>query len=258
MSDAPRLAALVGALSIVLAACGAGGPGAPAPTLDGRTFLSTRVDGHALVAGTRIRLTFRDGTDLGASAGCNSIGGTYAIVGGVLQVQAGGMTEMGCDPERHAQDDWLVAFLSSNPSVTLAGNDLTLTKDGTTIRLLDREIAEPDLALVGPVWTLDSIIQGDAVWSVPGGVVATLTFKPDGTVDVNAGCNRGGGPATVQGNQLAFGAIATTKMACQPPAGTVESAVLGVLGQGQVTFAIDAARLTLIAPNGSGLAFTAG
>jgi heat shock protein HslJ len=257
MSNVARLAVLTGALtSLLLAACGSA---APAPvTLDGRTFLSTGVDGHALVGGTQVQLTFHDGTSIGASAGCNSIGGTYTVVNGALRVQAGGMTEMGCDPARHDQDDWLVAFLTSNPTVTLSGNDLTLTKDGTTIRLLDREVAQPDLPLVGPVWTLDSIIAGDAVSSVPGGVVATLTFTPDGNVQVNAGCNTGGGSAAVQGGTILFGAIATTKRACEAPAGQVESAVLEVLRQGQVAFTIDAARLTLVTPDGKGLGFISG
>jgi heat shock protein HslJ len=255
MTYAPRLAAVLGALAILVAACGA----TPAPpTLDGRTFVSTGVDGHVLVPGTQIVLTFRNGTDLGASAGCNTIGGTYTLANGVLRVQAGGMTEMGCDPDRHAQDDWLIDFLTSEPRITLLGNDLTLAKDGTTIRLLDREIAQPDQPLIGPVWTLDSLIQGDAVASVPGGVRATLTFTPDGQVQVDAGCNTGGGTAGVQGDRITFGPIGTTKRACEAPAAAVESAVLGVLGQGQVTFAIDASRLTIVAPNGTGLGFTTG
>ena len=61
------------------------------------------------------------------------------------------------------------------------------------MRLLDREVAEPDLNIVGPTWTVESIIHGDAVSSVPAGAIATLVFKADGTIDVNAGCNRGGG-----------------------------------------------------------------
>jgi heat shock protein HslJ len=256
MSNAPRLAAVIGILSLLLAACGGTGP--QAPTLDGRTFVSTAVNGHALVPGSQVQLTFRDGRDLGASAGCNTIGGTYTLTDGVLRLQAAQMTEMGCDPERHAQDEWLVEFLSAGPALTLTGNELTLARDGTTIRLVDREVAQPDLPLAGPVWTLESLIVGDAVGSIPGGVVATLTFGPDGRVDVNAGCNRGGGTAIVDGDQIAFGPIATTKMACQGPAGDIEAAMLDVLRAGRLTFAIDASRLTLLAPNGRGLGFVGG
>lgn len=256
MSNAARLAVLAAALSSILTAC-AGATPAP-PTLAGRTFLSTGVDGRALVAGSRIQLRFADGADLGASAGCNTIGGTYRLDGNVLVVTAGGMTEMGCDPERHQQDDWLAAFLSSRPTFSLDGNDLTLGSGGTTIRLLDREVAEPDLPIAGPVWTLDSIISGDAVSSVPGGVVATLTVHPDGTVELSPGCNGGSSTITTQGDQLRFGPILTTKMACQGPAGDVERTVLGVLGGGPLTFSIDASVLTLRDPNGNGLGFRAG
>ena len=50
-------------------------------------------------------------------------------------------TEIGCDPPRHDQDEWLSGFLTSSPTVTLSGNELTLTKDTTTIELVDREVA---------------------------------------------------------------------------------------------------------------------
>ena len=49
-----------------------------AASLDGRTFLSTGVQGQTLVPGSTIRLSFKDG-QLGISAGCNRMGGAYSI-----------------------------------------------------------------------------------------------------------------------------------------------------------------------------------
>ena len=92
------------------------------------------------------------------------------------------MTEMGCDPALHDQDEWLSQFLGSDPQIALDGDELTLTSGGVTITLLDREVADPDLPLVGTTWTVTSIISGDAVSTVPDGAEATFEFADDGTV----------------------------------------------------------------------------
>jgi heat shock protein HslJ len=155
------------------------------------------------------------------------------------------MTEMGCDQPRHDQDDWVFGFLGSKPMVALAGNDLTLTAGDVVIRLLDREIADPDLPLVGPTWTVNSIVTGDAVSSIPDGVVATLTFSGDGRVAVASGCNQGGGSYAVEGGRIRFAEIVLTKMACDGARGQMEAAVLAVLQADNLTYAIDAGSLTL-------------
>jgi len=237
-------------LVLLLAACTAAPGGGAGNSLDGHDFLSTSVteDGadRPLVDGTRIRISFDDG-QLGASAGCNTIGGTYRIDNGVLVFEGGGMTEMGCDDPRHAQDDWLAEFLGSRPTVTQSGSDLTLTAGGTVITLQDSEVAEPDLPLTGTTWTVDSIISGDAVSSVPNGAVATITLSDDGRVEVHTGCNQGGGRFEVSGETLRFVDVAVTEMACDGPGGQLEAAVLPVLGADGLTWAIDAGTLTLMA-----------
>lgn len=221
--------------------------GAPPAAIAGRDFLSTAisVDGaaKALVPGTRIRLSFRDG-DLGASAGCNLMSGSYALAGGRLAVDGLGMTEMGCDPQRHAQDEWLAAFLTSGPTVSLEGDDLLLTGAGIAIRLADRRVADPDVPLVGTVWTVDSIIVFDGVSSVPQGVFATLQLRPDGGFDVATGCNQGSGRVTIDASSLRFSDLGLTRMACMGPAGEMEAHFLRILGA-DVAYRVDARSLTL-------------
>lgn len=236
----------------------------PAPTanapvgLIGRQFLSTvvTVDGapFALVAGTRIRLTFDNGR-LSANVGCNTIGGNLTIDGNKLVFSGASMTEMGCDPARMSQDDWLVTLLSSSPSFVLNGNDLTLTSGTTVVTLLDREVAEPDQPLVGPAWSLVSLINGDVASSVPVGVTASLTFAPDGTFAMNDGCNSGGGKYAINGDAITFSDVVMTEMACAGAAGQIEQAVLFVIGaNGPITFAIDAGSLSIMA-GAAGLQF---
>jgi heat shock protein HslJ len=239
------LLAVVAIPLVVLAGC----RGATAAPLEGRTFLSTGVTdkgvARPLVPGTEIRLTFAKDGQLGVNAGCNHMGGTYRIEGSTLRFEGGAMTDMACDEPRAKQDDFVFGFLGSRPSVALAGNDLVLTAGDVVIRLLDREIADPDLPLVGPIWTVNSIATGDAVSSIPEGVTATLTFDAAGRVAVQTGCNQGGGSYAVEGDRIRFAEIALTKMACDAARGQMETAVMAVLQADNLVYAIDAGSLTL-------------
>ncbi len=239
---------LTAALALMAILASAGCAAAAATSLGEREFLSVNVtDGgapHPLVPDTRIRLSF-SGTNLGASAGCNSIGGTYRVEGGRLVFEGGGMTEMGCDQARHEQDDWLVAFLASKPTVRLDADDLTLESGSVIVTLRDRTVVEPDANIVGPTWTLASLIQGDAVSSVAQGQSATLRFNADSSFELFAGCNRGGGTWKAVGGGIQFSEILLTKMACDGPASVIESAMLGVLEAASNSAEIKSNMLTL-------------
>ncbi|MDP9225209.1 MAG: META domain-containing protein [Actinomycetota bacterium] len=241
-------------LPLVLWACAAApAVSTPSPTpspdpasLGGRTFMSVDVtrDGGAaqLVPGTQIRLSF-NGDQLSASAGCNSMSGAYRLDGDRLLLANAGVTEMGCDAPRQAQDDWLFRTLGGQPTLALKGNELTVTLDATVINFLDREVADPDLQLVGPLWTVESIISGETVSSVPQGATATFKFGADGTVDLQTGCNSGGGKFATDGNTLRFIDTVTTDRACAGAA--LEAAVVRLLSAAAVDYEIDAQVLTL-------------
>ena len=245
-----RVALVAAILATTLGACAAA-----APALNDREFLSVGVtEGgapKALVAGTRITLRFSE-ADVGANAGCNSLGGTYRIELGKLVYEAGAQTAMGCDPPLEAQNAWLIEFLASNPTITLVGNDLRLDNGAISIHLLDREVANPDLNIVGPTWTVESIIAGDAVSSVPNGAAATIVFKADGSFELDSGCNRGGGTWKLDGGGIAFSGLMLTKMACAGVGAQLEGAVVAVIAEGSVLASIEADVLTL-SRDGSGL-----
>jgi heat shock protein HslJ len=259
---------------LILAGCAtAGGPsgGSGAPSdgappngdpdaVDGRTFLSTAItqdgDDFALVDGTQVRIAFADG-QVSVNAGCNTIGGTYLVADGRLQFDGGSMTEMGCDPALHDQDEWVSQFLGSDPQVALDGDELTLTSGGVVMTLLDREVADPDLPLTGTTWTVTSIITGDAVSTVPDGATSTFEFADDGTVSVHTGCNTGGGRYELDGSTLRFADVAVTEMACDGAGGQLESFVLPILGADGLEIAIEAGSLTMMAGN-DGLGLTGG
>ena len=257
-----HLVALALSSLLGLAAC-TGGAATPSPSsppasadpatgLDGRTFLSTGISGGTLVAGSQVRIAFAGG-NIAASAGCNSMSGAYTIVGDRLDVGLLATTEMACDEPLMAQDTW-VASLLDGATITLDGDTLTLAKDGVSLTLQDREVADPDRPLLGTRWLVDGLISGDAVSSVPQGVTAALVFA-EGRVNVEAGCNTGGGTATIGDSSIVFGPIALTKMACDGPAMAVEQAVTAVLS-GEAGYAIEAGSLT-ITNGATGLVFRA-
>ena len=168
----PPLAGLL-VLVVALAACGdsetvVGGAAESEDSsgllLDGRQFWSVSVleDGveRSLVEGTRISLRFDNG-NIGASAGCNSMGGPYQVDDNQqLTATEMAITEMGCDPERHAQDEFVAAILTAHPRLTISGDHLTLATDTVTIEFLDTDVADPDRPLIGTHWTVTGFIQG--------------------------------------------------------------------------------------------------
>ena len=58
----------------------------------------------------------------------------------------------------------------------------------------------------------------------------TATFD-DGRLAGSTGCNRYTGPYSVEGETLQLGAVASTRMACVPPADAVEREFLAALEQ---------------------------
>ncbi len=226
------------------AACGGGSSPSPtAETLEGRTFLSTGVEGQSLVAGSVVRITFQAG-QLSVRAGCNSMGGPYRIDGDLLVPGQLSTTEMACDPLLMAQDQW-VGDLLGGATIAIGHNPLTLTKGTVRLMLLNRVVADPDRPLVGTRWVVDGVISGGAVSNLPAGIVAAVTFG-DGAVIVEAGCNQGGGSARITDAAIEFGPIGLTKKGCEPPAMSVELAVTQVLS-GTIAYRIEAGTLTLSA-----------
>ena len=264
--------------TLLVAACGSGegsspdaAPPAPAgAALDGREFWSTDVtengDPRPLVEGTRIQLRF-DAGRIGASAGCNSIGGEYSIVDGTLVVSPIAMTEIGCEPARHAQDDFVVATLSASPSVWLEDDTLRLATGTATIELLDRQVADPDRPLVGTSWEVTGFLDGPAATSFATEAPASVVFSADSTMSGFDGCTSFtapveiadgsvGGPVEEDG-ELQFGPVERgDARGCAAPEGYVE-AFDRLFETGEATYDIDGAKLTVVSGAGGGATFVA-
>jgi heat shock protein HslJ len=250
MSKWWAIAAGVGLLA--LAGCGGDSGSGSGRDLDGRTFVSTSAT-PALVAGTRLRVSFTDG-HVSAQAGCNTMGGTVAFDGDTLVVTEMGQTEMGCEPRLMQQDERIATFLTSKPRWSLDGDSLVLTKASTRVTLVDRKVAEPDRPLRGTTWVVDDVGDGDTV-SHAGGPVATLQFDAT-TLRGSSGCNSVTAGIAVHGPTITVSAPTWTDRRCLQAA-PYEDAMRAVL-QGDVTFAIDGDALRLTGSGGTSIGLRAG
>lgn len=239
-----RVLAVPAATALLLTACGESARGGPsgagdAATSDelaGRTFVSDDVSGapQPWVGGTRLSLTFGKDGELTAQAGCNTVGGGYTLDGGALDVPGSlSMTEMACDEPRMAQDEWVADFLGEAPDYALTEDTLTLTRGDTTVRLVDREVAQPDRSLAGTRWVLEAMVYGSdetgAVSSVPAGVHSWLRVSAAGAAEVWTGCREVEARAEVGDATLTVLALASTDPGCADAAGPVEDAVQATL-----------------------------
>lgn len=243
---------VVALVALLASGCGSRSAGQGESDVRGKVFTSTAVTEQgkprALVDGTKVELRFTDDGRLLATAGCNQMQGPVALDDGKLQVTDLSTTTMGCpSPDLHTQDEWLSKLLSATPAWRRDGQNLVITGSNAEIVLAP----ESPATLEGGIWRLESLIEADAVSSVPGRVPATLKFE-NGKVSVFTGCNDGSASYKVDGQTITFDSLVHTDKACGPDETTVEKAVVAAL-TGQVTYKIDRSSLTLTNTKGEGV-----
>jgi heat shock protein HslJ len=108
----------------------------------------------------------------------------------------------------------------------------------------DEAVAE---SFVGVPWQLSSGLDVDR-WEV---TPPSATFA-EGTVGGSTGCNRFTASYTVDGDSLRIGAVASTRMACRPPADAVERVYLAALAR-VAGWRSDDAELVLLDEDGAEL-----
>jgi heat shock protein HslJ len=86
---------------------------------------------------------------------------------------------------------------------------------------------EEAATLVGPVWLAEQV-AGAALPTEPQ---ITLQFGADGRAAGKGGCNQYSGPYQAAGNGISFGAMVSTKMACDGDVMEREQAYLDLLGR---------------------------
>lgn len=249
--------------AIALAGCGEKSPDDDGPAkgvdeieLSGTYVVTGVTDGgepHAVVKGSEIRLTFADG-NLGLQAGCNSMSGDYTLDGDQLTVGQVGGTDMGCPAPLMDQDAWLIGLFDQ--PVTVGEDPLTLTSGDVVLTLADRESVSPDRPLLGTTWTLDGVITGESVSSVPRGPDVELMIGEDGQATVSGLCNGFGAETTIQDDEITWVAGMRTLMACEDPARQELDNQVSALLSGATAYEIEEKTLTLTRGD-AGLTFQA-
>jgi heat shock protein HslJ len=247
---------LLVAMSLVATACGddstsndAAAPIAVAD-LQGKQYELVDAVGIAVPEGSALTMHFIV-TNLAISGGCNNMSGGWRIESNRLMVPRLAQTNKACDEALMTFDAQVAQVVSSQPTITLDGEKMSLARDAATLNF--RELTVADAALEGTPWTVTGTVANDAVTGVSS-EPATLLFK-DGTLELFAGCNSGSGTYTTTDTTIEFGPIALTKKACEGAATELETAVTGVL-QGTATYEVVGTELSITGADGSGLILT--
>lgn len=181
------------------------------------------------------------------STGCNHYAYNYTADGQALKFSEPGpvITLMACPEPLMQQEADFLKVMSAVTGYTLEGGHLTLTgADGVLVF----EVATP-LPLEGTAWSLNGIAQNDAVVSTAVDEQITLALK-EGRANGFAGCNEYFGAYELQGNGLTFGALASTRKACEGDPGQREMEFLAALER-VAGFRIERGQLTLLDGDGN-------
>lgn len=185
--------------------------------------------------------------EAGGAGGCNGFFGSYHVDGLLLSFGPIGSTQMFCEGPEQAVED---AYLAALGEVAYWG----ITDDGS-LSLQDAEQMEvlsftsAGTGIEGITWLLRSQSVDGTLTNVPDGVLVSLRLL-DGQAGGNGGCNRYSTSYLIDGDNIEFGQLATTLMACEDPAGELEGAYFANLAA-TATWSSDGTNLTFASADGA-------
>lgn len=188
-------------------------------------------------------LAFADDGSVAIKADCNIARGTYTLTNDQLVITIGPVTLAACPPG--SLSDVMLVALGQVGSYMIDGGDLILRLADSGDSMLFRNGGAPSaaateapaaaapiqtapapakapaqpVALVGPVWQWERFIdvaKGTNTMDVAKPANYTATFSADGTVAMQADCNRAAGTYTVDGARLTVNIGPVTLAACAP------------------------------------------
>lgn len=248
-----RLALVLAAGSLALAACGSGNTARVVPgggTVEGTWTLvsGTGPQGDLLrVDGYPVSLTVTDGRITGVAA-CNSYGGDVKRDGDAFVPGALAVTEMACANERvMTLEAGYLAALGGVSTASVKGNTtLTLTGEGVSL-VFGRNAPDPDSPLEGRRWVLDTVMDADTASTTFGG--GWIALDGNGRLTGNGGCQDLTGSYALQGTRLVATDVTLTAgplTDCAREAVRQDETVRGILAAGP-TAKITGTRLVLTA-----------
>ena len=241
--------------AVFLAACGAARLDSGASAIDGAWRLeSGNLDGEPipLVSGYRITFTAA-GSGFSGTAACNGYGGLFAIEAWELSLNQLNITEMACIPEvMESEAAYIVAMQRVNLAA-LDGEALELSGPGVELRYILLP-SVPEEALIGTVWVLEGLIDGDSISTVLGENL-TLDLRDDGTLTAMTGCRILTGTYAVGGDEIQTPEL-SAEGECTAELSAQDSRIVTVF-EGGFTVEIVGNSLTLTAAGNEGLRYRA-
>jgi heat shock protein HslJ len=278
---------MIGAIALVtlLAGCGGsttvvaggdggdGGNGGSKPSVQDRPtgeWRTTSIEQAPTVKGPGVKpdaftLRFFDDGRVIAQARCNSISGNYRIADGKFRMDEAATTEMGCPGDnRHEEDTWLAAFLTSGPAWSFDGKRIGLDGPEIDVELAPREEVVPNTPIVGTTWKVTHLTDGPAPGAPADPNSSVSAGAPMGTWELTftatevrgrGQCATFTGPAEQRDGAIRFGSITKDLSKCSDGDPGME-ALLAVLA-GDVTVKQHIETLTLTHSSGKGLQLSA-
>lgn len=239
MDRRTRIAVAMACIALLAACAPSPASQSPAAGLVNTDWSVKTINGVAVLPAARPTLSFaKDGTVAG-SASCNHYSGPYRIDGDRITIGDLASTLMLCDGEVGAQETAFLGALRAGQTwrITEAG-DLEIGGVGSIVAgpgvAEGPPPSEAGLGLDGTTWSLAEM--GDTADFAR--IVPTIDFGADGSVSGFSGCNTFSGTFTTDGETIALGPLATTKMGCERPASAVETEYLQALS-GVATWSIE-------------------
>lgn len=213
--------------------------------LKGNKWQLIEVDGKAVPAQVNGRvphLQFEDNR-YAANAGCNTLGGEVHITGKNKIKFGQGMSTMMACPDLDIEQSLSKAIIAVD-SYTIAGDILSLNKGGKTLAKFTLIKSEKNKQALTGTWELDYITGPRIAFEgLYPNKKPTITFDTNTKkVSGNSSCNNYHGTFNTENNQISFGPLATTKMACE---GSGENVYFSTLDK-ITSFDVNDNTLTLI------------
>ena len=249
------MTALALVLALTAAACATEVAGGESVLTGSWQLDSGTVHGEPIPQLSGYRITFTSqGSSFTGTAACNGYGGLFGVEAWEMTLQELFVTEMACQPEVMVSEQ---AYLAALGLVDTAGQEdgaLVLSGPGAELRFIALPPV-PTAALLGTVWVLESLVDGDAVSSVVGDDL-TFELNDDGTLVALTGCRTLTGTYVVVGDEIGTPQLGADGE-CSPDLVRQDGHVVGVF-EGGFRTDIEGDRLTLTAAGEQGLVYRAG
>jgi heat shock protein HslJ len=217
---------------LITVACSAGAGGSPGDGprdvgLANTSWTVTSLAGVPTVGPARPTMMFSADGRVSGNSGCNQYSGTYRTDGSSINITNLASTMMMCaGPGADVEALFLKGLNSATAWQRTEDGQLEIAAAVAIVAAPGVAAAPPSDApgveIPGSSWVLIEM-AGTADFAH---IIPTLRFGTDGTVSGFTGCNTFRGIYTADGH---IGSLASTKIACQPPASLIESDYLKAL-----------------------------